>query len=316
MTILVTGGAGYVGSTLVDVLSRHGKHIRSIDNYSRGAYENVRQLDEREHVEFIDGDIRRKTDVTKAMDGVHTVVHLAALPGLELCSKHPKEAITTNIYGTWALVEGAVHSDVERFIFASSAAVYGIPNEFPIRESEPVTPINLYGVTKATGERIMNLMHSSEGLSTVILRFANIYGVGWFTHWQTVIPKFVKLGVRRKPLTVYGSGNQSRDFIHVTDVVSGILHVLEGSEQEVSGKTFNLGHGKAVSVNRVAQLVQQKLLDLADIHVDIVHTAKREGEPYLPNFQFSIQKIKDALGFAPEVDLTEGIEELIQERLG
>lgn len=314
MKVLVTGGAGYVGSTLVDMLSRKNYIVRSIDNYSRGKYEEVQHLAERENVAFLKGDIRNVDQVATAMEEVDAVVHLAALPGLKLCSHHPKKAITTNIYGTRNLLDTAVANEVDRFIFASSAAVYGIPKEFPIEEREPLKPLNLYGVSKASGEQLVTMAHESEGLETVILRFGNIFGVGCYTYWQTVIPKFVRRGLNGKPLTVYGHGEQSRDFIHVKDVARGIIQCLQGDEDLVAGEAFNLGSGAATSVNTVARLVQQKVAELADRNVDIVHTEKREGEPYITNFRFTIEKIRETLGFEPQKKLEEGIEELIDKR--
>lgn len=315
MKILVTGGAGYVGSTLVDLLSQRGEEVRSIDNYVRGKYEKIKELDEREGVEFLNGDIQSDKKVEKAMEGRDAVVHLAALPGLELCAKNPRKAITTNIYGTWNLLQKAVQQGIERFIFASSAAVYGIPQEFPIKESEPREPINLYGVTKATSERLVNLMNKKADIATVTLRFANIYGMGWYTHWETVVPKFVRLAVHGKALPVYGNGKQTRDFIHVKDVAEGIIHCLQGKEEQINGETFNLGSGKATSINQVANIVQKKFSKLTGRQVEVRHTEKREGEPYLPNFRFAIDKIKEHLGFEPEIVLDAGIEELIRQKI-
>lgn len=316
MTVLVTGGAGYVGSTLVDLLSQQGKHVKSIDNYTRGKYEWVQELDARENVSFQEGDIRNPQDVEKAMDTVDSVVHLAALPGLALCSQHPQEAINTNIYGTWNLLTSAIDHDVTRFIFASSAAAYGLPEEFPIKETEPIQPINLYGVTKTASEYLVRTKNNVNNLSTVILRFANIYGVGVYTYWETVIPKFVRLGLEGKPLPVYGSGEQTRDFIHVNDIARGIKECLEHDTTEIAGEAFNLGSGKATSINQVATLVKQLLRQRVNKKVKIVHTEKREGEPYNPNFRFSIRKIKTKLGFTPQEKLKEGIIELIRERTG
>lgn len=312
LKVLVTGGAGYVGSTLVDELSQEGEYVRSLDNYSRGSFEKITSLDKRNNVEMVKGDIRDPNAVQDVMENVDTVVHLAALPGLALCAENPKEAITTNIYGTWNLLAQAAKEDVDRFVLASSAAVYGIPNEFPIQENEPIKPINLYGTSKAAGEQLVHIMHVNEELPTVVLRFANIYGIGMYTHWSTVIPKFVRLGIAGKPLTVYGSGKQSRDFIHVKDLTRGIIESLNANTNNVADQTFNLGSGKATSINTVANLVQEKIAEILNKEVKIVHTEKREGEPYLPNFSLSIDKINTALGFKPHIDLKEGIAELIR----
>lgn len=313
MNVLVTGGAGYIGSTIVSQLLKRGENVISIDNLYRGDYKYLSTYKDDSHLKMVVGDISHVEELRNALkdvDELDAIIHFAAIPGLERCRKNPERAVATNVLGTFNVLEIAREFDVKKIIFASSAAVYGVPKFVPITEDHPLDPINFYGVTKLAGEKIVESFRYNYGLETVILRFGNVYGVGCFTYWETVIPKFVKLALEGKPLTVYGDGKQSRDFIHVFDVAEAV--VLAMNHEGFSGGIFNLGSGKAVSVNDVASVVSEVFREDYGKEVEVVHVPPRKGEPYVENFCFSTEKIRRELGFEARWSVKEGVKQTVQ----
>jgi len=313
MTVLVTGGAGYIGSTVVSQLLVRGEEVVSIDNLYRGNYKYLSHYKDNPCLRMVVGDISSIRELRDSLRGVRdlsAVVHLAAVPGLERCRKDPERAVATNVLGTFNVLEVAREFDAEKVIFASSAAVYGIPKVTPIREDHPLNPINLYGATKLAGEKIVELYNYNYGLKTVVLRFGNVYGVGLFTYWETVIPKFVKLALDGKPLTIYGDGNQSRDFIHVLDVANAIMLALD--HERLSGEVFNLGSGRAISIKAVANIISEVFREDYGKKVDVVYFPPRQGEPCVENFCYLTEKVKTKLGFEVKWSIREGIKQTIQ----
>jgi len=254
MNIIVTGGAGYIGSTFIDLSARAGDLVVSVDNLCTGDYGPLCSREWGFAPKLLVGDIRRTGDLEKAageLGGLDAVVHLAAISGLENCRRNPNEAVSTNVYGTYNVLELARKLDL-RVVFTSSAAVYGTPLRTPVAENHPLRPMNFYGVTKLAGECLMHAYHDVYGLETVVLRLGNVYGVGVFTRWRTVVPRFVRQALEGKPLTVYGDGWQTRDFIHVLDVVEAIRLVLRADRRLVAEETFNVASGKPTSINMLA----------------------------------------------------------------
>jgi UDP-glucose 4-epimerase len=222
---------------------------------------------------------------------------------------YPDDAISSNIYGTYNLLEYSGKFGVKKFIFASSAAVYGIPKETPIREEMPLKPINLYGVTKLAGENLVKIYGEDHGLNSVSLRFGNVYGLGIYTHWKTVIPKFVRLALSGKPLTIYGDGNQTRDFIHIRDIVSAIVLFID-LKKDLGGEAYNISTGRPISINTVADIVCDVVGEFVGRNIERVYLPPREGEPNIMNFCLSNSKIY-TLGFRPSSSIREGIIEIV-----
>lgn len=316
MNILVTGGIGYVGSCLLSMLKEdefsRTNIIRSLDKNRNLKFAEVkRELETDERYQLIVGDITRNKDVEKSLDNIDTIVHLAAISGLEECMKDPSNAILTNIYGTQKVLELAVKSNVERVVFASSAAVYGNPGKEPIVEERRLKPLNLYGITKAAGEQLIEAYHENYGLCTTILRLANVYGLGIYTLWNTVTTRFIKLAIEEKPLEIYGSGEQARNFVHVRDVVSVIISCLKAKEESIKGEIFNIGGRKSISINEHAGQILRLVKKKSGKSTSIIHTPPRLGETYTPYFQYSIKKAEERLRYNPRVGPEEGITELI-----
>jgi nucleoside-diphosphate-sugar epimerase len=312
MDILVTGGAGYIGSELILKLGEEFPEatITSIDNLTIGDYRHIEHLKNDKRYRLLVGDITKKNDLRKALTQDTTaIIHAAAIPGVEACNKRPKNAIHTNVYGTHLLLEEAVNRNVERFVFNSSAAVYGTPQEQPITETHPLKPINLYGVTKVAAEKLVNARHITQGLTTTILRLSNVYGLGAYTDWKTVIPKFVWQAVKDQPLTIRADGKQQRDFVHIHDLVNAVIRCLKAPRQAVAGETYNIG-GKTFSVNQIADIVTQESKQRLNREPSKVFTSLEVGEVYTPQFQYSHKKASEKIGYEPKQEMLKGVSEL------
>ena len=307
MRVAVTGGAGYIGSTLAVRLLERGDDVVSVDDESLGYYGHLKRHKQGEKAECVVGDIRDLDLLVEEWRGCDAVAHLAALPGLVRCNEHPKEAVSVNVYGTYQVMEAARRLDIGRVVFCSSASTYGVPVQMPVTEEHPQRPLNLYGVTKVAGEQIVNTSWDNHGIETVNLRFGNIYGVGVYTRWGTVIPKFVNQGMSGEPLTVYGDGEYSRDFVHVQDISEAMMLAL--TKQGVGGETFNVG-GETLTVNQIADIVKEEIAAETGGAAEAVNTAPRPGET--KRFSYNLTKIRGVLGFENRWTVREGVRQLIE----
>ena len=306
----MTGGAGYIGSTLLTNLVGRGDIVVSVDNQSIGDYGQLKGIKLGRRAELMVGDIRDQKLLEERWGGCDAVAHLAALPGLVRCRDNPEEAVSVNVYGTHCVMEAARKLDINRVVFCSSAATYGVPVRMPVTEDHPLRPLNLYGVTKVSGEQIINTYWDNYGIETVNLRFGNIYGVGVFTRWDTVIPKFVNQAVSGEPLTVYGDGEYSRDFVHVQDITKAMM--LSLTIPGIGGETFNVG-GETLTINMLVEMVKDELAKEAGKEAEAVNTPPRQGET--KKFSYDLKKIKEKLGFVNDWTVRKGVKQLIRYRL-
>jgi UDP-glucose 4-epimerase len=309
MKVAVTGGAGYIGSTLIKNLVNQGDKVVSVDNQSIGDYTPLRKA-YGDRVKLVEGDIRDLSLLEEACKDCDSIAHLAALPGLVRCRDQPEEAVSVNIYGTHQVLETARRLDIRKVVFCSSASVYGKPIEMPVTESHPTRPLNLYGVTKLAGEKLMETYYDNYGIETVNLRFGNIYGVGLFTRYDTVIPKFVNQAINDMPLTIYGDGGYSRDFVHAEDITKAIM--LSLSKQNIGGETFNVG-GDTMTINQIADIVKKKVEELVGKKVEAINTEPRVGETKL--FSYNLDKIRRLLDFTNDWNVEKGVNQIIGFRL-
>jgi UDP-glucose 4-epimerase len=309
MRIAVTGGAGYIGSTLVKKLLEEGYSVTTLDNQSTGNYRYLRPFKTVE-MEIIEGDIRNPPDLDRVLRNTEAVVHAAALSDLDACNEKPEEAVSINVYGTYRLLEAALRNGVRRVVFCSSAAVYGAPKTLPVTEMQALHPLNLYGVTKLTGEKLIESYHINNGMETVSLRFGNVYGVGLYTNWVGVIPKFVSLGIEGKPLTIYGDGSSTRDFIHVEDITRAIT--LSITTKNIKMETLNIG-SETTTVNEIASIVSQEVKKSTKKSVGITHLPPRRGET--KEFSYDMSKTRRVLGFEPKWRIMDGIKQIVQYRM-
>lgn len=245
-TILVMGGAGFIGSHLVDRLMGEGFGVTVLDNFRTGKLDNVNHHMKSERFELIAGDIRDEMVVKKAVGRADTVIHLAALISTKDSVESPFETYDVNLAGTLNLLEAAARKGIERFVYASSMAVYGEDNPLPLREGYPLKPISPYAASKVSAECFCMAFRKSYGLNSMILRYSNVYGPRQMgSPYSGVVAKFVKDSLDNKPLIIYGDGHQTRDFIYVDDDVEATMLALK---TDATDDVFNICTGKPTTI--------------------------------------------------------------------
>jgi len=252
MKALVTGGAGFIGSHLVDLLLAKGWEVVVIDNLVTGQRSQVPQ-----EAVFLQGDVVDSHLLSKALPGCDVVFHLAAVSSVQDSLDRPIEVHTTNLTATLALLEASVRYKVPRFVFSSSAAVYGDTGGEPAREDMTPKPMSHYAVQKLAAEHYCRVYHRLHGLETVCLRYFNVYGSRQRADspYSGVIAKFIDAARAGRPITIFGDGEQARDFCHVKDVAAANCLAATQDPNKVAGRAFNVGTGIATSVNDLARLV-------------------------------------------------------------
>ena len=265
--MLVTGGAGFIGSHLVDRLLSAGHDVVVVDNLAVGRRENLTQAAQSSRFQFIECDVN-DPEAAEAFSGVHTVFHLAALADIVPSIENPRSYFRANVDGTFSVLEAARRHSVSRFIYAASSSCYGIPQVYPTPETAPIAPQYPYALTKYLGETMVLHWAQVYGLSALSLRFFNVFGPRARTSgtYGAVFGVFLAQKLAGKPFTVVGDGTQTRDFTYVSDIVSG-LEV--GAQSGISGEAINLGSGGTYSVNRLVELLGGP----------VEYIPKRPGEP-------------------------------------
>lgn len=309
MKVGITGGAGYIGSYLITKLIESGNEVVSIDNEKIGDYKLLRELS-LPNLTLVNGDIKDKEKLIEIWKDCEVVIHLAALSNLEICNEYPQEAIDTNIYGTYQVMEAVKILGIKKVINCSSAAVYGEPSEIPISENTSLNAMNLYGITKIAAEKIVNSYWINNRIETVNLRFGNIYGVGLYTPLYAVIPKFVDQAMSGKDITIYGDGESTRDYIHINDIIRAIIKIMETGK--IGGETYNLG-GETLTVNQIAEMIVSEIKKITDIEPNVINTTPRIGET--KEFSYDLSKIRNEIGFENEWTVHEGIRQLVKHHL-
>jgi UDP-glucose 4-epimerase len=296
-SVLVTGGTGFIGSHLVRELAPENE-VTVLDlSPADGSTELP------ETVRFVEGDVRDEEALARAGEGVDLIYHLAANVSVERSVEEPVWSHSVNVGGTLEVLEFARELGA-RVVFASSAAVYGDPEHLPVAESDRMDPRSPYGIEKLAGDGYVRRYADLYGVETVALRFFNVFGPGQSSEYAGVITAFVENAAAGQPLTVHGDGEQTRDFVHVEDVVQACL--LAGATDRV-GEAYNVATGREVSVNDLARTV----LDVADATVDVVHTDPRPGD--IDRSCADVEKARDHLGFEPSVTLVDGLGGLLKQ---
>lgn len=262
--VVVTGGAGFIGSNLVEALVKRGYAVTVIDNFSTGKLESVSNLDYSFHKSgskpishnpgIIRGNILNVSLLKEAFKGSEYVFHVAAVPSVIKSIASPLYVQKINVTGTLQVLKAALEAGVGKVIYSSSCAVYGDARELPIKEATIPNPLSPYAVSKLVGEYYCQLFTKEYGLPTLILRYFNVYGPRQKsnTAYAAVIPRFIRQILRNKPLIIFGDGRQTRDFVFVSDVVNANIN---GAQSDITG-VFNIGSGKAVSINDLATVIQ------------------------------------------------------------
>jgi UDP-glucose 4-epimerase len=303
--VLITGGAGFIGSNLSAALIENGYSVVIYDNLFSGKKENLPKKENKLSVEFLEGDIRYESQLRQAFEGVDAVVHLAALVDIASSVADPALTNEVNVTGTLNVLKEASRCKVKRLVFASSTAVYGDTKELPINENTPVNSISPYAASKLAGEAYCKAFQASYDLSTVVLRFFNVYGPrNQNSLYSGVITKFLQQATRGEALNIFGDGEQTRDFIHVNDIVEALMLALQ--KEEAVGETFNVCTGIPISINMLAQAVQMATKQ----NLTITHSPARAGE-----IKYSYgdpSKAAKKLKFKAKTRLAEGINTLIE----
>ena len=296
--VLVVGGAGYIGSLLVRKLLKRGYHVRVLDSliYGNGAIAGVLH---HPRLEFMEGDCRNITDVVKAMAGVKTVIHLAAIVGDPACDMDHKTAREVNYAATRMMIEISRGEGVERFIFASSCSVYGLTDQLMDEHSE-VRPISLYAETKVDSEKVL-LAAASGDFHPTILRFSTIFGLSPRPRFDLVVNVLTAKAMQEGVVTIF-NGDQWRPFLHVSDAAESIVRVLESPLAVVSGQVYNVGDDR---LNYTLSGVADKIVEIFPNTV-----VEQKGNPDRRSYRVCFDKIRDQLGFACSKTIPDGIHEL------
>jgi UDP-glucose 4-epimerase len=290
-SVLVTGGVGFIGSHLVRELAQENE-VTVLDQTPADSPARLPDT-----VRFVEGDVRDGEAVARAGEGIDLIYHLAANVSVERSVEEPVWSHSVNVGGTLEVLEFAREVGA-RVVFASSAAVYGDPEQLPVAESDTMDPRSPYGIEKLAADGYVRRYADLYGVETIALRLFNVFGPGQSSEYAGVITAFVENAAAGQPLTVHGDGEQTRDFVHVDDVVQACL--LAGTTDRV-GEAYNIGTGREVSVNELARTV----LDVADVTVDVVHTDPRPGD--IECSCADVEKARDHLGFEPSVTLVDGL---------
>jgi len=304
---LVTGGAGFIGSYIVDRLLIHGLEVTVVDNLSTGQLKNIAYNENQQNFHFIKGDVRDLDLIRRIVKEVDIVFHEAALISVVSSFKDPLTTHDVNVTGTLNLLKTCLNSGVKRFIFASSASIYGETETLPMKENMVPGPISPYAVSKLAAEYYAKLFYKVYGLETVCLRYFNVYGPRQrYGHYSGVIPIFVNRLLSNEPPIIYGNGEQKRDFVNVQDIVDANMLALRS--KNAVGHVFNIGTGKATSVNQLAKIVLQ-IFGKKDLQP--VHTDPRPGDTKEGSYA-DISKARRVLGYDPKISLEDGIIKLVE----
>jgi nucleoside-diphosphate-sugar epimerase len=296
---LVTGGAGFIGSHIVESLVKKGERVRVIDNLSTGKLENLKLF--MDEIEFIEGDLRDPKAAAQAAEGADFILHQAAIPSVPRSIEDPIGSTENNLKGTLHLLMAARDAKVKRLVYASSSSIYGDSPTLPKREDLLPAPLSPYAASKLAVEYYCQVFHRVYGLETVSLRYFNVFGPRQdpLSPYAAVIPKFITRALTKKPLVVYGDGEQSRDFSYVADVVQANL--LACGATGIAGEQFNVGSGEQTSLNQLVQALKE----IIDPDLTAEYTEPQPGD--VRHSLAGIEKAQRLMGFAPTVPFSEGL---------
>ena len=306
--VLVTGGAGFIGSNLVEALLERGDAVRVLDNFSTGSRRNLAALGR--EVEVVEGDLRSYERVHTAVRGVEVVFHQGALGSVPRSVQDPLTTTAVNVEGTLNVLLAARDEHVRRVVFASSSSVYGNAERMPLSEDQAPNPISPYGVAKLAAERFCVSFGHVYQLETVALRYFNVFGPRQdpSSQYAAVVPRFIQAIAEGRTITIDGDGEQSKDFTHVANVIGANLLAADASA--AAGRVLNVAMGGSESVNDLATLIGR----LLGKQVTGVHGPARTGDVRLSSADISAAR--DAIGYEPVVGFEEGLRRTIDSMLG
>jgi nucleoside-diphosphate-sugar epimerase len=300
MKYLVTGGAGFIGSNIVEELLKLGENVRVLDNFSTGKRENLKEFEK--DIELIEGDVRSYHIVQEAVKGVDVILHQAALPSVPRSIKDPITTNEVNIGGTLNLLEASVREGIKRFVYASSSSIYGDSPELPKNEGMTPNPLSPYAVSKLAGENYCRVFSSLYDIETVCLRYFNVFGPRQDpnSQYSAVIPKFIKAILKNESPIIYGDGEQSRDFTYAANVVEA--NIL-ASKNRLTDKniTVNCACNERITLNFLLEAINK----LVNKNIKPIYNERRKGD--ILHSLASIELANKLLGYTPRVKFIEGL---------
>jgi nucleoside-diphosphate-sugar epimerase len=304
--VLVTGGAGFIGSNLTEALLRMGHRVRVLDDFSTGKRENLDFGEVYPFLEILEGDLRDLIVCRKALEGIEYVFHQAALPSVQRSVEDPLTSNTVNAGGTVNVLVTAKDAGVKRVIYASSSSVYGDTPALPKKEEMVPNPLSPYALQKHIGEEYGRLFSKLYGLETISLRYFNIFGPKQDPNsiYSAVIPRFIEALVAGRPPVIFGDGEQSRDFTYIDNVVHANL--LAMAAEHTHGEAVNVACGRRVSLNQLLKILQ----DIIGSHVSPFYEEPRKGD--VRHSLADIQRVKTVLNYDPKVRIEEGLRKTVE----
>ncbi|MBO6255337.1 MAG: SDR family oxidoreductase [Bacteroidaceae bacterium] len=316
MNILVTGGAGFIGSNLCEALLKRGDKVVCLDNFATGHIENLLPLIEQypETFKLIVGDIRNIKNCRKAIDGCDYVLHEAALGSVPRSINDPATTNAVNIDGFLNMIIAARDAQIKRFVFAASSSTYGDSKALPKVEDVIGKPLSPYAITKLVDELYADVFAKTYGVEYIGLRYFNVFGRRQDPHgaYAAVIPLFVKQFMKHQSPTINGDGEYSRDFTYIDNVIQANILALETQNPEAINQIYNVAFGERTTLNQLVGFLKQDLTEYdADIaNVEVKHGPNRAGD--IPHSLASIDKAKSLLGYSPEYSLESGLKEAVK----
>ena len=301
---LITGGAGFIGSHIVRRLVGQGEVVRVIDDLSTGHLTRLKGV--RDAIEFVEGDLADKRISDEVVAGVDCVLHQSAVPSVQRSLCDPIGTNRSNVTATLNLLESCRKARVHRLVYAASSSAYGDTQILPKTEEIPPNPLSPYALQKLVGERYCKLYYDLYGLETICLRYFNVFGPGQDPHseYAAVIPKFITKLLANEPITVYGDGEQSRDFTYIDNVVEANLLALQAIE--ASGNVCNIGCGQHITLNELICLLEE----IAGVKAEVNYTAAKVGD--VRHSLADITRARNLLGYEPRVMVREGLRRTVQ----
>lgn len=311
--ILVTGGAGFIGSNLCETLVNNGNYVQCLDNFSTGKIANIQHLLEKPNFKLIEGDIRILSDCQNATNSIDYVLHQAALGSVPRSIKDPITTNEVNISGFLNMLTAAKEAGVKRFVYAASSSTYGDSKEMPKIEERIGKPLSPYAITKYVNELYADVFSKTFGLDTIGLRYFNVFGRKQDPNgaYAAVIPKFVTQLIRHESPTINGDGTFSRDFTYIDNVIEMNLRAITTDNKSALNNVFNVAFGERTTLNELVEQLKNSLtkFDAKIAKVEVTYGPERQGD--VPHSLASVEKAKKLLGYDPQFNLSQGINDAI-----
>jgi nucleoside-diphosphate-sugar epimerase len=301
---LITGGAGFIGSHLVKHVLGAGDNVRVVDNLSTGSAKRLNQI--RDSVELVTGDLADNSVAAEVVKDVDYVLHQAAVPSVQRSVVDPVGTNRSNVTATLNLLENSRKARVRRFVYAASSSAYGDTEVLPKNEDMPANPLSPYALQKWVGERYCKLYHELYGLETVSLRYFNVFGPGQdpYSEYSAVVPRFITKLLAKEPITVYGDGEQSRDFTYIDNVIEANLLALRAPN--APGEVCNIGCGQRVTLNQLILILEE----LLGVRAQVTYAPAKPGD--VRHSLADISKATQVLGYVPKIDIEEGLRRTVE----